>query len=198
MKRQASDAAHREAAREKILDATVRSLKQTPAAGLTVEAVAREAGCAKGLVHYHFKTKSALFAAAADRLWSARAQNWKSALGGQDPQAAIARGWELARTEATDGIDKACASLGTLDDELVDRAVRNGFSAFAEALGGAADTLFAAVGLTFTVPPAEIGRLAAAVILGLGPQLSADPAEPAMEGAYSAFWAGMLSMTRAR
>ena len=195
MPRKKADGSDREAARKKIMEAAVEALREQSAAALTVEAVARRAGCAKGLVHYHFKTKSALFAAAAERIWSSRAAAWTTALSGSDPQTAIQQGWKLLGMEARDGIDRACSSLATVDDDLIDRSVRKGVSDFADALGKAAVALFGSVGIRFTLPEAEIGRLAAAVVMGLGPQIVLSGDETAVEGAYSAFWAGLLSMT---
>ena len=90
-------------ARESILEAAIRCLCRVPAGSLTVDAIAREADCAKGLVHYHFKTKSALFAAAAERLWANRTARWTEALSHGDPKEAIERSWTLLTEEAEQG-----------------------------------------------------------------------------------------------
>ena len=50
----------KEATRKAILDATEALLMLRGAHTLTIDAVAREARCAKGLVHYHFRTKGQL------------------------------------------------------------------------------------------------------------------------------------------
>ena len=47
----------------------------------TVSAVADQAGCAKGLVHYHHKTKEQLLGTAADQLARATAEDRLGALG---------------------------------------------------------------------------------------------------------------------
>ena len=47
----------------RIVEASERVLIEQGLEGWTVEGVAREAGCAKGLVHYHHRTKGALLIA---------------------------------------------------------------------------------------------------------------------------------------
>ncbi len=63
-----------EQARARIVEASRGLLLETGLDGWTVDGVARRAGCAKGLVHYHFGTKGALLSATAEQLASAR---WK-------------------------------------------------------------------------------------------------------------------------
>jgi AcrR family transcriptional regulator len=46
--------------RRRLLDATARTLRQTGATGLTLDAVAREAGVSKGGLLHHFRSKDAL------------------------------------------------------------------------------------------------------------------------------------------
>ena len=66
--------------RSRILTIVDRQLRRAGAREVTIESVAREAGCAKGLVHYHYRTKSSLYAAAAKHLLSAHEARWKDAL----------------------------------------------------------------------------------------------------------------------
>ena len=61
-----------ERARARIVDASHAVLLDGGMEGWTVDAVARRAGCAKGLVHYHFGTKGALLHATAGQLAAAR------------------------------------------------------------------------------------------------------------------------------
>lgn len=185
----------RERSRQAILDAAIRRLRRVPAPALTVDAIAREAGCAKGLVHYHFKTKGALYAAAADRIWSDRAAAWSDALAADDPATAIGKSWDLLTREGRDGVTRACSSLHATDDEVTGRAVRDATARFAAAIAGATEGLLRRVGLRATVPLDEVGALATSVIVGAGMQLGAGGTARALEGAYAAFWAGLLSLT---
>ncbi len=53
---------------ERILDATLTVLARAGVAGVSMRAVAREAGVAVGLAHYHFAGKTALVSAALERI----------------------------------------------------------------------------------------------------------------------------------
>lgn len=185
------------ASREAILEAAVRAVRGAPASSLTVDAVAREAGCAKGLVHYHFKTKVALFAAAATRIWEVRTKDWTRALASGTPERAIQASWTLLTDESKSGASKACASLAALGQEVTDRAVRMAMSAYSQQLADSVTGLLGHVGLEPSVPAEELGRLTAAVVLGAGTQLDQGAQAAEVEGAYLAFWAGMLSLTQA-
>src|SRR3970282_2418196 len=90
-------------AKDRIVAATVAALRATPGAALTLDDVARRAGCAKGLVNYHFKTKEQLLSAAGSQLWKERQGRWREALGTADPEEAIGAGWRLLVSEASDG-----------------------------------------------------------------------------------------------
>mgnify|MGYP001818700750 CR=1 FL=1 len=56
------------AAGERILDATMTVLARDGAAGVSMRAVAREAGVSLGLANYHFEGKTALICAALERI----------------------------------------------------------------------------------------------------------------------------------
>ncbi len=56
------------AADERILDATLAVLARDGVAGVSMRAVAREAGVALGLANYHFDGKTALISAALERI----------------------------------------------------------------------------------------------------------------------------------
>ncbi|HEX9727315.1 MAG TPA: TetR/AcrR family transcriptional regulator [Gemmatimonadales bacterium] len=182
-------------AREMILEAACIALRSTPAATLTVDAIAKHAGCAKGLVHYHFKTKNRLLAEAAKAIWLKRAAEWGQALHAAPAEDGIQKGWNLLVAEATAGITKACASLAVLPDQQTGQAVSEGVADYTVKLASAVSDLFGAVGLAPSVPKGDLAKLALAVFTGLSELLvaGADPAE--LEGAYTAFWAAALSLS---
>lgn len=182
-------------ARERILDAAISVLTQGTGGPATVERVAREAGCAKGLVHYHFKTKDALLASAGAKLWTERAAAWRQALAGGEPHAALRNSWQLLREEAQNGRLLACTSLGLGTSKLAGQTVRDGRTAFARASADGVVALFERMGRAAAVPPSEIASLLAAVIDGLGLQLATGEKPDDMEPAWSAFWAAVLSLT---
>jgi AcrR family transcriptional regulator len=55
-------------ARDRILDAALAVLARDGIAGVTIRAIAREAGVAVGLANYHFENKTALVGAALERI----------------------------------------------------------------------------------------------------------------------------------
>lgn len=183
-------------ARSRILTATVEAMSSASARGLTIEAVARRAGCAKGLVNYHFKSKAALFSAAAEQLWDRRVTEWEAALGLKDPTRAINAGWDLIGREARSGTTRACNELASGFGEVVDRTVRDQRRRFIGLLAHSLTALFRRMGVVTTVPPAELAALLAATVEGLAIQLAAGIEETALEPAWAAFWAGLLSLTR--
>lgn len=183
-------------ARSRILAATVEAMGSASAKGLTIEAVARRAGCAKGLVNYHFKTKAALFSAAAERLWDDRVTAWQAALERKDPTQAINAGWGLVGKEARSGVTRACNELASGFGDMVDRTVSNQRKRFIELLAHELTGLFRRMAMIPTVPTADLAALLAAAIEGLAIQMAGGIEEDQLEPAWSAFWAGMLSLTR--
>src|SRR3972149_10100329 len=109
-----------ERTRTSILDAADRLLRR--GGGGTVDEVAREARCAKGLVHYHFKTKAALLAAAAARLGERRRSRWTEAFQAPTPDAAIQRSWTLLVSESRDGTIRAWTAPFAQRAQGADRA----------------------------------------------------------------------------
>ena len=89
----------------------------------TVSAVADQAGCAKGLVHYHHKTKEQLLATAADQLARARAEDRLGALGTGGTEALDAL-WNILVTTASSGRTKAWFSLLGHSSARVHQATR--------------------------------------------------------------------------
>jgi len=183
-----------ETARVTILDAADRLLRR--GGGGTVDEVAREARCAKGLVHYHFKTKAALLAAAAARLGERRRSRWTEAFQAPTPDAAIKRSWTLLVSESRDGTIRAWTALFAQRDKVTDRAVSLASASFSSTIASAADGLLNELGLAPTVPMEELGLLLAGVVHGMALQLESGMEPERLQGAYAAAWLGVLSLTR--
>ncbi len=185
-----------ERARVTILDAADRLLRR--GGGGTVDEVAREAHCAKGLVHYHFKTKAALLAAAASCLGERRRSRWTEAFQAPTPDAAIKRSWALLVSESRDGTIRAWTALCAEHDKVTVRAVNSESASFSTAIAAATDGLLKELGLAPTVSIEEIGLLLAGVVHGMGLQLESGMEAEQLQGAYAAAWLGVLSLTRPR
>lgn len=184
----------REDARASILTAAIELIQERGARHVTVEGVAKRAGCAKGLVHYHFKTKAGMLEAVARELAQSRRERWRSAFDAPAPKEAIDRSWALLTEEADTGVIRAWASLFEVSGVLPDRNVAEVVSSFSEALGEAATQLMDRMDLEATIPRSEIGWLLGAVVHGMGMQVSSQGAGGELEGAYAAAWLGILSL----
>lgn len=174
-------------------------VKRRGAEPVTVEDVARSAGVAKGLIHYHFKTKQGLMKAVACRIAAARVRSWSEAFDAATPTAALEQTWALLILESESGTMRAWNSLLSRDDLLTDQTAKEIYGEFSSSLGGALVRMLQdKMDLALTVPANEIGWLLGAVINGMGLQLlsGANPAE--LEGAYAAAWLGILNLTTGR
>lgn len=98
------------ASRSAILAAAVSVLKRGGVEGFTLDGVARRAGVVKGLVLYHYGSRSRLLRTAADEVAKERAAGLASALapGGT---AAVDACWEELRRQSEDGTARAWLGL---------------------------------------------------------------------------------------
>ena len=152
--------------RSKILAAAVHTLQRAGLEGFTLEAVARRAGVVKGLVLYHYASRSRLLRAAAGQIATTRAAAIDRALAGGPGTAGLDACWEELRRQAEDGT--AHAWLGLCAAGLIDRSASNtGFE------GAARD----------------------AVIDGCAAALAAGAPLADVRDAYSALWLALLNVT---
>jgi AcrR family transcriptional regulator len=185
-----------EASKDAILLAGVCLLKSGTSQRVSVDAVAKEAGVAKGLVHYHFKTKKGLFQTVASRLAEDRRSAWQEAFRKRDPQQAIDATWTLLTKESNDGTLRAWDTLFGSPGVLPEQAVKNETDAFGKALGAAAQEMLARLGLRPSIPVSEVGALLSVIVQGMGTMLVRGMEPEGLQGAYAAAWVGLLSLTR--
>lgn len=172
--------------RAKIVEAANSVLVRDGLTGWTVDAVAREAGCAKGLVHYHHHSKAALLAAAAAALRRQRIARRLDAFT-HSGAPALDRLWAVLLEEAASGECAAWLGLATLPDSGVRAALRT----TDEELGELAVAVEAALDLPQV--RADTVRILFAALDGMQlPLLLGDPSEPVRE-AYDRFWLATLS-----
>lgn len=185
----------KEATRKSILDAAEAVLRQRGAHAMTMDAVARAAKCAKGLVHYHFQSKKQLLVETVRQIAAARETVWAEAFNTPNPQDAIDRTWDVVKGEADSGTLKAWTSLVALADDAVDQAVNKASSEFRSRITEATKELLARAGLRPTIGGEPLGWLLAAVVHGIGFQVAAGGDMDVLENAYAAAWLGLLSLT---
>jgi len=190
-------AAKRGEARERILDSAEALIMRKGADAVSIDAVAADAGSAKGLVHYHFKTKQGLMSAVAERVTAARKAKWRAAFDAASAQDVVAQTWILLTEESTNGTVRAWQSLVGIGDRLTDDMARKLRAEFAEGLCEALTSMLGEkLELTPTIPETEIALLLEAVVDGMEFQLASGADAEALEGAYAAAWLSILSLTR--
>ena len=183
-------------AKLRILAAAKAGLRKTGATELTIDMVAEDAACAKGLVHYHYKTKDQLVAAAADSLLSDYEAKWAAALRTGSPDEAISKTWALVVAEARDGTPHAWASLKSYGQNMTGQTVKIIVDRLSVTLSSGIRDLLDRNGFSLTISTDEVGRLAAAAVQGFEFQLAAGVAPETLEGSYAALWVGILALTR--
>ena len=170
---------------QRIIDAAKAILIRDGLAGWTVERVAREAGCAKGLVHYHFETKWQLLGLVAAALRKERMARRAGAFSRSGTDALDAL-WDVLVAETASGECAAWFALATVQD----RAVRDTLSATSDDLRRVAVAMAAALSL----PELPITRLRVVLSTLDGmqlPLLLGDNAEAVRE-VYDRYWLAML------
>ena len=185
----------KQAARKAILDGADLVLKRDGAFNMTMAAVARAAGCAKGLLHYHFHTKQRLLVETVGRISAAREVQWTQAFDTEDPHEAIDRTWNVMAREVESGTLRAWSSLLTLSDSAVDQAVSKASARFRDHITSATQDLLARADCESTLPVDRLGWLLTAVVEGMSFQLAAGADPEVLADAYAAAWLGVLSLT---
>ena len=136
----------------KILEAVEQQLRRAGDRSLTLETVATETGCAKGLVNYHFKSKGDLLAAAAGKLFRDREDLWKTALKADEPDAVFQQAWNLINLEVSGGFWNAWASLSASKHTMTVQTVNAATTSFNASLAISLDALLRNMGLSPTKP----------------------------------------------
>lgn len=172
--------------RQRITDAATRVLTRDGLDRWTVEAVAKEAGCAKGLVHYHHGTKAKLLAEVAQQMSRHRMDQRRSALSHSGAPGLDAL-WEVLEGNVSSGktaawlsllgyLGGAAARLGPSDDELGEFAER------------------AARALALPALPLAKGRALHAALNGFEIALATQSDTEAVHEAYHTLWLVMISV----
>ena len=172
--------------KEQITHAAVAVLIDRGLAEWTVASVAEKAGCAKGLVHYHHKTKEALLTAVAEALATTRANQRIAALK-KSGTGALDHLWGVLEKSAKSGRTRAYLSLLGHSSSLVRQAARlppGTEKAAAEAIGRA---------FAIDRPDETVVRSLWAALDGLEEALLADSTDrEALQAAFHQVWLMIL------
>lgn len=190
MARPASDARHR------VLAVAVRHLKRHGASAITLDDVAEETGCAKGLVTYHFGSKDQLILAATEEILRDHQLAWDQALRANSLDALIRQTWMALQSEVRDGYWRAWVPLTLSRERIVVQLVNNYLTRFAESVRVAAESQMRTMGLQPAIAVSELGQFLSAGLQGIGLQLAAGVKPESLESAHSALWVAVLGMTR--
>jgi AcrR family transcriptional regulator len=182
-----------EHSRDTIARAALLLVGQRGAGEVTVAEVASEVGCAKGLVHYHFKSKQRLWEAAAIELATDRCTRWTDAMKEGAPRQAIDATWNLLVGESASGVLLAWTTLFGPGGHVPEQLVSETHQTFSRALGRAARQMLERSGERLRIPESELGLLLGAVVNGMGFQLLGGADRSELEGSYAATWLGILS-----
>jgi hypothetical protein len=81
-------------------------------------------------------------------------------------------------------------------EKLVVQSVGTARAEFSRRVSASLEKLLASLSLAPSVPVRELGALLVATIEGIGLQLGSGATADELEPAWSAFWAGLLSLTQ--
>ena len=170
--------------RETIVEGAITVLQERYLTDWTVDLVATQAGCAKGLVLYHFKSKEALLGRVAERVREGQSSRRAEAMAKVQGSAALDRLWQVLAADVKSGAfglwvgllggqrtRKTAARRPEEDEKLLQRA--------AEALGVPGDSL--------ALP------LVPAALDGFSLELLQGRSAATVRERYDSFWLGVLS-----
>lgn len=177
--------------RSALVAAARQVLAERGLAGMTFDRIAKRAGCAKGLVNYHFPSRVVLLAELVSRLGE---ELWSARLVGLSPAGigAVDGTWKVLLTEQTSSIHLAIDGLAAMrTEEQVDRAFKvTNQSSMARWAAGTAGWLERSGFRTDS--QADVANATAALLDGFAVRLSTDdPAD--LYPAYLTAWLGLIA-----
>lgn len=170
--------------RERIVEASIRVLVLHGLNDWTVDEVARQAGCAKGLVNYHHRSKRDLLTTVAQTL---RDRRWTERIASAREKAPLDRLWQTLMKEVNSG--RFAAWLGLLSADPMFREASRAKPAQSAALAAALDQ---SLGLGNALGARS--SFIAAVLDGLELRLLEGESVETLEEAYHRFWLTLLEM----
>ena len=171
--------------KDSLVDAGVAAILESNLTDWTVDLVAAKAGCAKGLVLYHFRSKDLLLAQIAERVRQTQSERRLSALkAGSKGAAALDRLWSVLTADVKGG------SFGLWLGLLGDPRTRK----VAARLAPDVDSLLTAAAMALSVPADSLALpLIPAALDGFSLELLQGNAPSTVRERFDSFWLGVLS-----
>jgi AcrR family transcriptional regulator len=166
-----------------ILAAAKAVLLRKGLVGWTIEDVARDARCAKGLVNYHYKTKARLLAQVGESLRRDRLQRRMAALEYEGAHA-LDMLWNTLTAEVRSGEVAGWLALSALPDNAIQESLRSS--------PRDVEQLEAAAGRALGARDRNIGQVMEAVLTGFQIALLHGHDDQVVREAYHQFWLGVL------
>jgi AcrR family transcriptional regulator len=167
-----------------ILDASVSVLLSRGLNGWSVDRVSQQAGCAKGLVNYHFGSKASLLASSAESIAERREQRRTEALSSAHGADAVDALWSTVVDDARSGTFAAWIELAALR-----ASARSGWDPVAPA-GRLRSEL--AKALEVQLDDLPDGLTLTALLDGMSLALLEGAPESNVQTAYQMAWPGLL------
>jgi AcrR family transcriptional regulator len=180
-------------AAERILAAAAECVPALGAAGVSLQAVADQAGVSKALIHYHFKDRDALLARLVDWLTLDMLEREEAALADARATTALDTLWQLLDADLRSGRLRALVELGHERGELVREAARRSRDARRQQTALSAERIFAALALRPRVPAALIADVTLAFVDGLAVDAGVTP-DANHRLFFDVFWLSVLSL----
>ncbi|GAA0560717.1 TetR/AcrR family transcriptional regulator [Actinomadura livida] len=181
--------APRAEARQRLLEATVRTLAAEGYGGTTARSIAKTGGFAPGVIYYHFEDLEALLVAALRHTSQARRDRYEEALGScTDATELLARLRELyaedmrdqGHIDAVQELFTASATSPRLREELLAHV-----ESWSEFAATAVHRLVGGTALAGVVPSRELGMIAVAMFLGIQTLTHLDGDRSRVESLFS-------------
>ncbi len=179
-----------ETGKHRIVEAAIALLQERGPTGTTTDRVAVAAGCAKGLVHYHFGSKASLWTAVLADLAQKRHDRWAKVFTGT--RWAVTDTWKNVIADKDEGIVRLIASIQG-EHEETDHAIEDVTKQFGQTMTDAAQRFLARMGMEPGVPIEQLGWSLASVLHGTVLQLDSGGPPDILEDAWAAAWLGVLS-----
>ena len=180
------------AARERIVQATIDCVARQGATEASMAAIAAAAGVSKALLHYHFSDRARLLAAVVRQLGERLARRERTSLDGADGSRAVHALLRWMEGELARGELRVLLELSLVREPLVREAATAVAEARRVGSGRATADLLSRLGLEPRVPADLLGEASMAFVDGLavgGVVSSSDP-----RVAFDVFWLAILGL----